>query len=114
MSDTANTDQQWTQVIEPHGRHFDLKLAELWRYRDLVYLFVHRDFVAQYKQTILGPAWHFIQPLLTTIMFTIVFGKIAKIPTDGVPPFIFYMAGTVIWTESIRRGGSTSRDSRSR
>jgi lipopolysaccharide transport system permease protein len=90
--------QQWTQVIEPHGRHFDLNLAELWRYRDLVFLFVHRDFVAQYKQTILGPAWHFIQPLLTTVMFTIVFGKIARIPTDGVPPFIFYMAGTVIWT----------------
>lgn len=90
--------QQWTQVIEPHGRHFDLKLSELWRYRDLVYLFVHRDFVAQYKQTILGPAWHFIQPILTTLMFTIVFGKIAKIPTEGVPPFIFYMAGTIIWT----------------
>jgi lipopolysaccharide transport system permease protein len=90
--------QQWTQVIEPHGRHFDLKLSELWRYRDLVFLFVHRDFVAQYKQTILGPAWHFIQPLMTTVMFTIVFGKIAKIPTDGVPPFIFYMAGTIIWT----------------
>ncbi|MES9899038.1 MAG: ABC transporter permease [Sedimenticola sp.] len=88
----------WTQVIEPHGRLFDLKLKELWQYRDLIYLFVHRDFVAQYKQTILGPAWHFIQPLLTTIMFTIVFGKIAKISTDGVSPFIFYMSGTVIWT----------------
>ena len=84
-------------MIEPHGSAFDLKLRELWRYRDLIYLFVHRDFVAQYKQTILGPAWHFIQPLLTTIIFTIVFGKIAKIPTDGVPPFLFYMAGTVIW-----------------
>ena len=88
----------WTQVIEPHGHLLDLKLGELWRYRDLIYLFVHRDFVAQYKQTVLGPAWHLIQPLLTTIMFTIVFGKIAKISTDGVPPFIFYMAGTVIWT----------------
>lgn len=91
-------EEEWTQIIEPHGHAFELKLGELWRYRDLIYLFVHRDFVAQYKQTILGPAWHFIQPLLTTIMFTIVFGKIAQIPTDGVPPFIFYMAGTVIWT----------------
>lgn len=94
----STNSEDWTQVIEPHGRLFDLKLADLWRYRDLIYLFVHRDFVAQYKQTILGPAWHFIQPLLTTIMFTIVFGKIAKIPTDGIPPFLFYMAGTIIWT----------------
>ncbi|HRW64705.1 MAG TPA: ABC transporter permease [Candidatus Competibacter sp.] len=85
-------------VIEPHGSLFDLKLCELWAYRDLVRLFVRRDFVAQYKQTILGPAWHFIQPLFTTLIFTVVFGKIARIPTDGLPPFLFYMAGTVIWT----------------
>lgn len=89
---------EWTEIIEPYGHVFDLKLRELWKYRDLIYLFVHRDFVAQYKQTILGPAWHFIQPLFTTIIFTIIFGKIAKIPTDGVPPFIFYMSGIVIWT----------------
>jgi lipopolysaccharide transport system permease protein len=89
--------QEWTQIIEPHGHLFDLKLKELWRYRDLIFLFVHRDFVAQYKQTILGPAWHFIQPLLTTIVFTIIFGKIAGLSTDGLPPFLFYMAGTVIW-----------------
>ena len=89
--------QSWTYVIEPHGRAFDLKLKEVWRYRDLIGLLVHRDFVAQYKQTILGPAWHLIQPLLVTIMFTIVFGRIAGISTDGVPPFLFYMAGTVIW-----------------
>ena len=63
-----------------------------------MYLFVRRDFVAQYKQTILGPAWDFIQPLLTTIMFTVVFGKIAGIPTDGAPAFLFYMAGTVMWS----------------
>ena len=91
-------ESEWTQVIEPHGHLLDLKLGELWRYRDLIYLFVHRDFVAQYKQTILGPAWHFIQPLFTTVIFTIVFGKIAKISTDGLPPFLFYMAGTVIWS----------------
>lgn len=89
--------EHWTQVITPHGRLFDLKLGELWHYRDLIMLFVRRDFVAQYKQTILGPAWHFIQPLLTTVMFTVVFGYIARIPTDGVPPFLFYMAGTVLW-----------------
>ena len=84
-------------VIEPHSGDFDLKLKELWAYRDLILLFVRRDFVAQYKQTILGPAWHFVKPLLTTVIFTIVFGKIAKISTDGAPPFLFYMAGTVVW-----------------
>ncbi len=102
MQSTENKMQteepEWTQIIEPHGHVFDLKLKELWKYRDLIYLFVHRDFVAQYKQTILGPAWHFIQPLFTTITFTIIFGKIAQMSTDGVPPFIFYMAGIVIWT----------------
>ncbi|HSO79947.1 MAG TPA: ABC transporter permease [Chromatiaceae bacterium] len=97
---TPNTtlpEADWTQIIQPQDRLFDLKLRELWHYRDLIVLFVRRDFVSQYKQTILGPAWHLIQPLLTTLMFTIVFGKIAQIPTDGVPPFLFYMAGTVLW-----------------
>ena len=84
-------------VIEPHGHLLDLKLKELWAYKDLILLFVRRDFVAQYKQTILGPLWHFLQPFLTTVIFTIVFGKIARISTDGAPPFLFYMAGTVIW-----------------
>jgi lipopolysaccharide transport system permease protein len=84
-------------VIEPHGSLLDFKFKELWGYRDLIVLFVRRDFVAQYKQTILGPAWHVVQPLMTTVIFTLVFGKIAKIPTDGVPPFLFYMAGTVVW-----------------
>lgn len=84
-------------IIEPPNKLFDLRLRELKAYKDLIFLFVRRDFVAQYKQTILGPAWHFIQPLLTTIVFTIVFGKIARIPTDGLPPFLFYMAGTVMW-----------------
>lgn len=96
-SKKANTDD-WDQIIEPQGKLLNIKLGELWRYRDLIYLFVRRDFVAQYKQTILGPAWHILQPLLTTIVFTIVFGRIAKIPTDGVPPFVFFLSGTVIWT----------------
>ena len=85
------------RIIEPEGCLFDLKLGELWHYRDLVYLFVRRDFLAHYKQTILGPAWNFVQPLLTTIMFTLVFGKIASLPTDGAPAFLFYMAGIVMW-----------------
>ncbi len=93
----SNSTSEWTLIIKPHGKWFDLKLKELWSYRDLVLLFVRRDFVAQYKQTILGPAWHVVQPLLTTITFTIVFGNIAGLPTDGLPKFIFYMAGNVLW-----------------
>lgn len=84
-------------VIEPPRSIFELRLREVWAYRDLLYLLVRRDFVAQYKQTVLGPAWHVIQPLFTTIIFTIVFGRIARIPTDGVPPFLFFMAGTTLW-----------------
>ena len=87
----------WDLVIEPPSGWFDLHFRELWRYRDLAGLFVRRDFVATYKQTILGPLWHVIQPLLTTLMFTVVFGRIAGLPTDGVPSFIFYMAGTTVW-----------------
>lgn len=105
---TAPDPQDWTLVIEPKGRLFDLKLRELWHYRDLVYLFVWRDFVAQYKQTVLGPAWHLIQPLITTVVFTVVFGKIAAIPTDGAPPFLFYMAGTMLWGYFAGVFGSTS------
>jgi lipopolysaccharide transport system permease protein len=76
----------------------DLRLKELWHYRDLVVLFVRRDFVAVYKQTILGPLWYLIQPVLTTIVFTVIFGKIAALPTDGLPPFLFYLSGTLIWS----------------
>ncbi len=88
----------WDLVIEPRRRLLDLRLRELWRYRDLVMLFVRRDFVAAYKQTILGPLWYLIQPLLTTITFTVIFGQIAQLPTDGLPQFLFYMSGTVIWS----------------
>src|SRR5512145_420844 len=84
--------------IEPQRNLLDLRLRELWRYRDLVMLFVRRDFVAVYKQTILGPLWYLIQPLLTTITFTFIFGQIASLPTDGLPQFLFYMSGTVVWS----------------
>ncbi len=94
---TPAGEQGWDLVIEPPKGWFDLHLRDLWRYRDLVLLFVRRDFVAAYKQTILGPLWHLIQPLLTTLMFTVVFGRIAGLPTDGVPQFVFYMAGTTVW-----------------
>ena len=90
--------ENWTTIIGPQRDWFDLRLGELWRYRDLIVLFVRRDFVAVYKQTILGPIWHLIGPLLTTITFTVIFGKIARLPTDGLPQFLFYMSGTVVWS----------------
>lgn len=89
--------ETWDLIIRPQRRLLDLRLGELWRYRDLVLLFVRRDFVSVYKQTILGPLWYLIQPLLTTITFTIIFGSFADLPTDGLPDFLFYMSGTVIW-----------------
>jgi lipopolysaccharide transport system permease protein len=93
----TNENQDWDLQIKPHPRLFDIDIKEVWRYRDLLMLFVRRDFVAQYKQTILGPLWHLIQPILTTIMFLIVFGKIAGIPTDGIEPILFYMSGLTMW-----------------
>ena len=91
-------EENWTMTIEPQRSLLDLRLGELWRYRDLVMLFVRRDFVAVYKQTVLGPLWYLIQPLLTTLTFTVIFGSIASLPTDGLPQFLFYMSGTVVWS----------------
>ncbi len=88
----------WSLVIRPQRNLFDLRLGELWQYRDLIGLFVRRDFVSVYKQTILGPLWYVIQPILTTVIFTIIFGRIAGLSTDGLPKFLFYMSGTVVWS----------------
>ena len=85
-------------TITPKNKLLDLHLGELWRYRDLVLLFVRRTFVSQYKQTILGPAWAIVQPLLTTVVFTLVFGNIAGLAADGVPSFVFYLSATILWT----------------
>ncbi|XCN73781.1 MAG: ABC transporter permease [Candidatus Electrothrix aestuarii] len=92
-----SNEEQWDLVIKPKTGWFDIHLGELWRYRDLVAMFVKRDFVTMYKQTILGPLWFIIQPFFTTLVFTIVFGKVAKIPTDNLPPFLFYLSGNVAW-----------------
>lgn len=88
---------KFTFTIEPKSRLLDINFKEIWRYRDLLFLFVRRDFVAVYKQTIFGPLWFFIQPILTTIMFMVVFGGIAKMSTDGMPQAVFYLAGIVSW-----------------
>jgi lipopolysaccharide transport system permease protein len=87
-----------TILIRPTRSWFAVDLAEIWRYRDLLYLLVYRDFSTRYKQTVLGPLWFVLQPLLTTVVFTIVFGRIAAIPTDGLPPMLFYLAGLLAWT----------------
>ena len=94
--ETENT-EQWDAVIESRHSLLDLNLKELWHYRDLLVLFVRRDFVTVYKQTILGPLWFFIQPILTTITFTIIFGNVAQLSTDGAPKLVFYMAGITLW-----------------
>lgn len=87
----------WDLIISPKKKAFELNLDKIWKYRDLLALFVRRDFVAFYKQTILGPLWFFIQPIITTITFTVIFGNIAKISTDGVPQVLFYMSGITLW-----------------
>ena len=90
-------EQQWSNVIESKHSIFRLNLKEVWQYRDLVFMFVKRDFISSFKQTILGPLWFFINPILTTIVFTLVFGNIANLPTDGIPPILFYLAGNTLW-----------------
>lgn len=89
--------EQFTTCITSKHRWFEINLKEVWRYRDLIWLFTKRNFVLIYKQTILGPAWILLQPLLTTLIYTVVFGGIAGIATDGVPQLLFYMGGTAVW-----------------
>ena len=91
-------DDGWTTVIRPRSGWFDINLKELWQYRDLTLMFVKRNFTVLYKQTILGPAWILLNPLITTLIFNVVFGNMAGMPTDGVPSFLFYMAGNTVWT----------------
>lgn len=97
MNPESTENENWSLIIRPQRGWFDLRLGELWRARELIMLFVWRDFVSVYKQTILGPLWYLIQPVLTTVTFTIIFGRIAQLSTDGLPQFLFYMSGTVIW-----------------
>lgn len=106
-------EENWTLVLKPKSGWFDIDFKGLWHYKDLTLLFVRRNFVSYYKQTILGPMWFFIQPILTTLMFTVVFSGIAKISTDGLPPVLFYLAGTVMWNyfaECLNKTSSTFID----
>lgn len=96
--ETAQAEKQkWLYEIKPKRGWFEWHLEDLWNYRDLILLFVRRDFVSQYKQTVLGPLWYLIQPIFTTITFTIVFSQIAGISTSGLPPILFYLSGLTAW-----------------
>lgn len=89
--------ENWDLVIKPRASLFQLRIGEIFKYRDLLFLFVKRDFVALYKQTILGPLWFFLQPIITAITFTVIFGNLAHISTDGLPQILFYLSGVTLW-----------------
>ncbi|MEZ7503855.1 ABC transporter permease [Flavobacterium sp. Arc2] len=97
MTHQENTDNNWLFEITPKNKFFSLNLKEVWQYRDLLLLFVKRDVVTVYKQTVLGPLWYLIQPLFTSITFTIIFNNLAGITTGTVPPFLFNLAGITVW-----------------
>ena len=92
-----NQNLSWTTEIKPKNKLLSIDFKEIWKYRDLMLLFVKRNIITQYKQTILGPLWYFIQPIMTTVMYMVVFGGIAKISTDGLPQPLFYLAGISFW-----------------
>jgi len=110
--DKKNT-EDWDIVIKPKHSLLKLNLAEVWRYKDLLLMMIRRDFVTYYKQTILGPIWFFVQPLLTTTTFTLILGKVAKLSTDGKPDFLFYMAGITLWNyfaDCLHKTSTTFKD----
>lgn len=91
-------EKNWSEIIQPKRHLLDINLREIWQYRDLIILFVRRDFVSIYKQTILGPIWLFLQPLFTTLIFYFIFSRVARIPTEGIDPILFYLSGITLWT----------------
>jgi len=95
---TSAPSREWTTVITSEHKLLHIPFREIWEYRELIMRLVHRDFVSRYKQTVLGSAWYVVQPLFTSLMFTLVFNKIAKISTGEIPPMLFFLAGTVCWT----------------
>lgn len=97
MNYSPPSPDSWDLIITPRKKWYDLQLRDVWHYRDLIALFVRRDFVSRFKQTILGPLWFIIQPLFTSLIYTVIFGQIARLPTDGLPQMLFYMSGTVMW-----------------
>jgi lipopolysaccharide transport system permease protein len=110
MSDSK---QVWTEEIKAHSSIFSVNFKEVWHYRDLLLMLVKKDYVTFYKQTILGPVWFFIQPILTTLIYVMIFGQIAKLSTDGVPQIAFYLSGVTIWnyfSETLTKTATVFRD----
>lgn len=110
---TTLKQEHWTEVIAPSRNLLDLRLEEVWRYRDLLLLLVKRDFVATYKQTILGPIWFFLQPMLTTLTYMLIFGRIAGLNPEGVPMMLFYLSGITLWNyfaECLNRTSTVFKD----
>ncbi len=108
-----NTEQQWTEEIKSQDSLFSVNLKEVWHYRDLLLMFVKKDYVTFYKQTILGPIWFFVQPILTTLMYVLLFGQIAKLSTDGTPQMAFYLSGITIWnyfSEALTKTSTVFKD----
>lgn len=108
--------ETWDLEIKPHDNLFNLHLKDVWRYRDLLLLFVRRDFVSFYKQTIFGPLWFFIQPIFTTLIFTLIFSRLAGISTAGAPPVLFYLSATIAWnyfSECLTKTSTVFRDNAS-
>lgn len=93
----SSSSQKWTAVLTPKKPVFDIPIRELWIYRDLIFQFVRRDLVTQHKQTVLGPVWFFIQPIISSVVMTVIFGRIANLPTNEIPQFLFYLSGVTIW-----------------
>ena len=111
-----NTQQTWTEEIKSKDSLFSVNLREVWQYRDLLFLLIKRDFITFYKQTILGPLWFFVQPLITMVMYVVLFGQIAKLSTDGLPQVAFYLAGITIWgyfSEALTKTSTVFRDNAS-
>lgn len=94
----AKQEEEWSLILRPNRRLFDIPIKEIIEYKDLIRIFIKRDFVVKYKQTILGPLWYVINPLIASIMYTFVFGRLAALKTDGLPYMLFYYTGTMIWS----------------
>ncbi|MGD2027564.1 MAG: ABC transporter permease [Anaerolineales bacterium] len=105
---TENLDYSWDIIITPTRKWWDLRLKEVWHYRDLAFMLVSRNFAASYKQTILGPLWHLINPIFSTVIYQLIFNRIAGLSTDGLPPFLFYLSGNVAWAYFVGSFRSTS------
>jgi lipopolysaccharide transport system permease protein len=108
-----NQSQNWTEEIKSNSSLLSVNVQEIWHYRDLIYMLVKRDFITFYKQTILGPIWFFVQPILTSVIYLVLFGQVAKLSTDGLPQLAFYLSGITIWnyfSESLSKTSTVFRD----